>query len=114
MTNLSKITQDALNSYFKTLRYKGYLNKSEIHKILILSFIEEIIDDKFFEYITESDYNTMINAIYRMVPNSSIIKFPSYDVYTDLVQDIRTYNKFRASEDNNIRLSKGGIVRVDI
>lgn len=110
MDNLIPITLNALKEYFNILKYGGYLNKWEVHKVLILSFIEEILEGKFFDYITESDYNTMINSIYKMIPNSCTIKFPSYNVYSNLVNEIRVSpkvkyanNKISFSEDNEVR-----------
>jgi hypothetical protein len=114
MTNILDITSDALNTYFQVIKHKGYLKKSEVNKVLIISFIEEILDAKFCDFITEDDYNSIINAINRICSNSSIVKFPSFDVYTDLIQDIRIYNNCRMTEDNNLRMSQSGNVRVAI
>ena len=114
MNNLSITTQDTLTRYFEILKHGGYLQKHEVDKVLILSFIEEIIDDKFFDYITDSDYNIMINSIYRMIPNSCTIKFPSYDVYTNLINEIRTCSKYRATEDLNLRITEKNTVRMTV
>ena len=40
MNNLTTITLNSLEEYFKILKYGGYLKENEVHKVLILSFIE--------------------------------------------------------------------------
>ena len=114
MTNILEITSDSINNYFKILKNTGYIKKPETHRILILSFIEEMLDDKFFEYITENDYNVLINTINKLCSTSGIIKFPTFDIYTDMIQKIRVYNKAKATEDSNIRITEIGNVRVTI
>jgi hypothetical protein len=113
MFDVKNVALEALKEYFNILKYKGYLKKEEIHKVLIVSFIEEILEDKFFEYITEEDYNIMISTIYKMIPSSCTLKFPSFNTYFNLVNDIKTSNRFRASLDYP-RISEKGIVRTEV
>jgi hypothetical protein len=114
MNSILDITYDSIKDYFKILKSTGYVKKSEVHKILILSFIEEMLDDKFFEFITDKDYNVFVNTINKLCSTSGIIRFPSFEIYTDMIQKVRTYSKYKTTEDSSLRTSEIGGVRVAI
>lgn len=111
MDNITEISHNSLTRYFKTLKNLGYLNKTETDRVLIISFIEEMLNDKFSDFITAEDYEIIVNTVNKIVSNSCIIDFPSFHVYTELVQDIRVHNKIRATEQGYTRITNNNYVR---
>lgn len=112
MDNITEISHDSLNKYFKVLKNFGYLNKVETDRVLIVSFIEEMLNDKFSDFITADDYDIIVNTVNKICSNSCIIKFPSFNVYTELIQDVKTYNKPRSTEHGYTRITNNDYVRV--
>lgn len=53
-------TAEALNSYFKVLSNKGYKKYDEVFKLLILSFLEELINGPYSFLIKEEDYRIIM------------------------------------------------------
>lgn len=53
-------TAEALNAYFKVLSNKGYKKYDEVFKLLILSFLEELINGPYSFLIKEEDYRTIM------------------------------------------------------
>lgn len=69
-------TYDALNNYFSLLSHTGYKSYSEVYKLLVLSFIEEMISGDMKEYITEEDYKYISSTI-ECLYGSCMIPYPN-------------------------------------
>lgn len=114
MENLSQITYDSINKYFEKLKYSGYLNTADTHKLLILSFIEEILYDKFSYFIDEKDYNTIMNTLIKLYGSSTIIGMPSYDNYSHLIHDVNIIGDFRIQELGSNMFSNANNIRIEV
>ena len=66
---------NALNNYFSLLSHTGYKSYSEVYKLLVLSFIEEMISGDMKEYLTEEDYK-YISSVMECLYGSCIIPYP--------------------------------------
>lgn len=69
-------TYDALNNYFSLLSHTGYKSYNEVYKLLVLSFIEEMISGDMKEYITEEDYK-YISSMMECLYGSCMIPYPN-------------------------------------
>lgn len=69
-------TYDALNNYFSLLSHTGYKSYNEVYKLLVLSFIEEMISGNMKEYITEEDYK-YISSTMECLYGSCMIPYPN-------------------------------------
>lgn len=69
-------TYDALNNYFSLLSHTGYKSYNEVYKLLVLSFIEEMISGNMKEYITEEDYK-YISSMMECLYGSCMIPYPN-------------------------------------
>lgn len=69
-------TYDALNNYFSLLSHTGYKSYNEVYKLLVLSFIEEMISSNMKEYITEEDYK-YISSMMECLYGSCMIPYPN-------------------------------------
>lgn len=67
---------EALNRYFSILSHTGYKSYSEVNKLLVLSFIEEIICGPMSEFITEDDHRIISSSMICLY-GSCMIPFPS-------------------------------------
>lgn len=68
-------TYNSLNNYFLLLSHTGYKSYSEVYKLIVLSFIEEMISGNMKEYITEEDYKYISSAM-ECLYGSCIIPYP--------------------------------------
>lgn len=75
------ITRQALHSvdnYFSALSQFGYKKQSDIDKLLILLFIEEILTGEMRFFVTEEDYRSIDNALNCLYGSSCLIPYPQY------------------------------------
>lgn len=103
MEEVTNITENTINRYFNSLSKLGYKNYTDVYKIIILTFLEELLGYDFFEFVSEEDYTAIMQAIYCLAGNTCIIEFPSYATYDSI---------FRKSDvDLTPRITEGGILR---
>ena len=72
---------NSLNNYFSLLSHTGYKSYSEVYKLLVLSFIEEMISGDIKEYLTEEDYKYISSAM-ECLYGSCIIPYPDKTILT--------------------------------
>ena len=76
LDNLTKEVAGALSRYMYVLSHIGYKTYCAVDKLLVYSFIEELLD-RFSLAVTEDDYNSVaktLNCLY----GSCLIPFPYY------------------------------------
>ena len=69
-------TYNSLNNYFSLLSRTGYKSYNEVYKLIVLSFIEDIISSDIKEYLTEEDYK-YISSVIECLYGSCIIPYPN-------------------------------------
>jgi hypothetical protein len=114
MKELTKITEEALNRYFITLSQFGYKKYSEVESLLVLLFIEDIVLDKLFDFVTESDYNIILQALECLYGSNCMIDFPKYDNYDSLIRKYNVYLSPRITEDATLRVDQKEVIRVEV
>ena len=53
---MEEVLYNSLSRYFERLGQVGYVPYNNVYKLLILSFIREIVDNDYRGYITKDDY----------------------------------------------------------
>ena len=106
MDKVTKVAVDSIRSYYNSLFTFGYSNYVNVDNLLILTFLEELLDYDSQQYIDEKDYNDIIRALYNLTGNACNIDYPSYAAY------INQSTQIRADKSGNFRLSEQSIFRV--
>lgn len=73
---------NALNRYFSVLSHTGYMPYNRVNKLVVLSFIEELVNGPMSEFITDDDYKSIVSSV-TCLQGSCIIPYPSYRGYDD-------------------------------
>lgn len=110
--DINELTYKSLKNYYSVLRKTGNLKCSEVHKLLTLTFIDDLFDDQYSWYIEPEDYSFLISLVHHLARTSCII--PNVDNIR-LLEPIKNYREdipTRVSEDNIIRLSQSDRIRV--
>ena len=114
MEELTKITEEALNRYFAALSQFGYKKDSEVESLLVLLFIEDSILGEFSEFVTEEDYNIILQSLDCLYGSNCMIDFPKYDNYDSLVHKSNLPLLSRITEDTVLRVDQREIFRVEV
>lgn len=101
---------EPLNKYFSTLNKLGCYNYDDTHKLIIISFLEELLTQSWCAFITDKDYNVIINAFYCLINNSELVDFPSYPSYNSLIRK-DVLGKLSLTEDSEFRIVEDTILR---
>ena len=94
----------ALDNYRKSLHVLGYKNNIDVASLIILSFIEECLYKYFPGEVSEDDYRELTKTVYKLADSTSLINYPSFKVYNELVRNYNDDIKFILNEDNTLRL----------
>ena len=70
------IVSSSLERYFSSLSHIGYKSYSEVNKLLVLLFIEEILCGPMSEFITEEDRKSIYSATVCLY-GSCMIPYPT-------------------------------------
>ena len=112
MEELTNISYDSIIRYFKTLSTLGYKNYKEVERLIILLFIEELLDNM-SEFITDEDYKEIIKGLECLYGSTCLIDIPNYDVYDNIIhKTVRQRFNARVSEDDIFRYSQDDMLRV--
>lgn len=68
----------ALCKYFAHLCHTGYMSQDAVDKLLILTFIQRMVDCDFRGYLNEEDYNKINKALYKLYGTSCLLSYPEY------------------------------------
>lgn len=94
MEELDYILNNSLNKYFSALKKVGYIANTTILRILTIIIINELLSD-FKDYITDSDYNTLVDKVYCIANAECMIDTPNFRSYEDSI-----YNLGNSKKDN--------------
>lgn len=104
---------DSMGAYFNTLTQLGYKKQSDLDKLIIYNFIEEMLTGDMRFYITESDYRSIEQALSCLYGSSCLIPYPQYinDDYLFGHIDNGGLVSTRITEDSNVRFIEDDRVR---
>ena len=78
LKHIDNILYQSLDNYFRILSHIGYKQYCAVDKLLIIYFIQEMIDGV-KDRITEEDYNTMAKVV-ECISGSCIIPYTQYNL----------------------------------
>lgn len=92
---------NAITSYFSILSHIGYKPDEDVNKLVVFIFIEEMLYGRLSEYITEEDYNIIIDSI-ECLYGSCMIPYPDYKAgYSEVIN--RMNNSYSITEEGIMR-----------
>lgn len=110
MDEFTNEVNEALDRYFLILSRRGYKQYSEVNKLLVLIFIEELLHGPMSQFVTEEDYKTITSSL-DCIYGSCMIPYPSYkDSFDGIVY--KSPNEYRVTEDNVFRILESTELRV--
>lgn len=80
LVNVCSAVMESITHYYKLLSQTGYVKQSVVNKLLVLSFIDDIIHD--FPPIDEKDYNALCKVWDCLAFNTCLIPWNMYRKYS--------------------------------
>lgn len=108
--DITKIVSKGINNYYDSLSILGYRPQSDIDKLIVLMFIEEVLTQDMRIFVTEEDYKVIDKAL-NCLYGDCLVPFPQYKAgklssFTDggiVSPRITEGSNIRVTEDNNVR-----------
>ena len=101
----------SMDIYFNTLAQLGYKKQSDVDRLLVYSFFEELLTGEMRYFITESDYKLIEQALSCLYGSSCLVLYPEYinddNLFGHLVDSLNP----RITQDGNIRCTEDYILR---
>lgn len=72
------IAYEAVSRYFNHLSNVGYFKQSDVNKLILVTFIQELLDQDFRGLVSEDDYDAINRALYCLYGSSCLIPYPDY------------------------------------
>lgn len=113
--DITKITSEAIDKYYNSLSVLGYRPQSDANKLLVLSFIEELMTGDMSYLINNEDYR-IIHRVLNCLYGSCLIPFPQcsggriFGVIPNgdiriSEEETEPSNEVRISEDADVRFT---------
>lgn len=77
---MNELIDISLCRYFNALSKLGYCNYEAVYRLLVLIFIQELLEGDCKSFINEEDYKIIDNALYCLYGSSCLIPYPEYIV----------------------------------
>lgn len=108
---ITNVVSKGLNSYYDSLSVLGNRPQSDVDKLLVLSFLEEVLTEEMRFLITEKDYRTIEKALNCLYGNC-LVPFPQYQgsPLFGTITDGGIVGP-RITEDSNIRFTEDDVTR---
>lgn len=107
---LTNEVYNAINRYFSVLSHIGYKPYSEVDKLLIMSFIEELLNGPLSQFITEEDYVSITNGLYCLY-GTCMMPFPEYKRSVSTIVSSLP-EEYRVTETGSLRTLESNEQRV--
>lgn len=111
MDAVTNILYEALNRYFHTLSVLGYKSYNDVNKLLVLSFIEEILTGEMSYFISEDDLKILSNTLNYLQGSTCLIDYKCHINKDNIIHPISNI-LIRYSEDDNMRISEDNLIKV--
>ena len=101
---------NSINRYFSVLSHLGYKQDSEVNKLIVLTFLEELLYGPLSQFITEEDYKSISRSLHCLY-GSCMIPFPDYKKsYNPTIH--KMLDEYRIAETGEFRDSEKHELRV--
>ena len=103
----------SVSIYFNTLTQLGYKKQTDVEKLLVYNFIEEMLTGEMRYFITEEDYRKIEQALSCLYGSSCLLPYPQYANDDYLFGHVESGGLIspRITEDSNIRFTEDDRVR---
>lgn len=103
----------SISIYFNTLSQLGYKKQSDVDKLIIYAFIEEMLTGEMRIFVTEDDYRVIEQALTCLYGSSCLLPYPQYANNDSLFGHLESSGLItpRLAQDDNIRFTEDDRVR---
>ena len=121
---ISKIPEQlmqTIDNYYNILEQTGYYNYSSVYKILVLSFIDDLLNTEFNSFISEDDYKLIADILNCFTSSDCLIPYSEFTEYTNATNSsvdkndnpsvLASYSN-RITEDYNLRIAQDSSFRI--
>jgi len=108
---INSITYNALNSYFKSLENTGFVVEGITNKLLLLTFLANLLSNDVNGWVTEEDY-ILIDSTLSCIADTCYIQYVGGTKPTTPISHYIEDSPVRVTEDNVIRLTESDIMRI--
>lgn len=109
---INDILLKAINRYKDTLVKLGYCNNGEAEKVLVLSFISDLLKDDYSVFMTEDDYSTIMNTALCLSKNSCMIDYYEFAHHVKPIENYVLDTPIKVTEDNEIKLAEHNVLKL--
>ena len=111
MDNITSLLINSINKYFHTLSVFGYKDYDSVNKLILLSFIEELLAGELSIFLNEEDYKSVTKCLYCICGKDCMINFPSYNSNDSIIHPNIVPLTPRISENCIIRVDEDNLMR---
>ena len=121
---ISKIPEQlmqTIDNYYNILEQTGYYNYSSVCKILVLSFIDDLLNTEFNSFISEDDYKLIADILNCFTSFDCLIPYSEFTEYNNTIKGsvdeeesspvLSSYSN-RITEDYNLRIAQDSSFRI--
>ena len=121
---ISKIPEQlmqTIDNYYNILEQTGYYNYSSVCKILVLSFIDDLLNTEFNSFISEDDYKLIADILNCFTSSDCLIPYSKFTEYNNTIKGsvdeeesspvLSSYSN-RITEDYNLRIAQDSSFRI--
>lgn len=105
LDNISGLPSKGIINYFEYLFVFGYMDYSNVYRLLTILFIDDLLQSDMKEFITQKDYKTLVNTIYCQIYNTCL-----FENKVEVIGDMTIIP--RLTEDDIVRISEDGMIRI--
>ena len=81
---MEELVNISLERYFNALLKFGYKSYADVDRLLMLIFIQELLDSDCKSFITEEEYMTIHKSLYCLYGSTCLISYPEYIANTSI------------------------------
>lgn len=81
---MDNVLYKSLSRYFNILSKLGYMNYTDVNKLLALIFIYDLLESDCNTFITEDEYRVIGGALYCLYGSNCLIPYPEYIATTSI------------------------------
>lgn len=111
MVNIKEYLKSSLDTYFNVLNNIGYVNEDTMQYLIILSFIQELTEITFFEYLDTEDLEVLLSVLYKLSCKSCILNSPYNPTLDDLFRDPISKGQLRGTQQYDLRGTQNSNLR---
>lgn len=110
--DINQLTLTSINRYYNILSHTGYLEDSQVNKLLLLVFITELFQDDFSWFMSDDDYSRLMGIIDCISKSTCIVPYTKSAIHIKPVKNYLEDIPSRVSETNIIRLTESDLIRL--